>query len=247
MEEKVNNPRLTLGLVVLVAVGAPLAHAQEAHPGVRAVAADVKPAYPPDEDPQLPGTVDVTSRIDGVVVDLKYRSTDNFMKRDVYGGLRRCFLVPEAADKLARAHALLQKRDPDLTFVMWDCARPRRVQRVMWDVVKGTPSQSYVANPNTRTGSIHNYGCAVDMSLYSRSKKAPVDMGTPYDFFGRLAQPRHELNFWKEGKLTGEQLANRLLLREVMLRSGFHLLRNEWWHFNCASNSHVRRTYKIIE
>lgn len=234
----------TAGLVLLLPLGA---LAQEAHPGVREVGADVKPAFPPDEDPQLAGTVDVKTKVADVVIDLKYRSADNFMKRDVYGGLRRCFLVPEAADKLAKARALLKERDPDLTFVMWDCARPRRVQRVMWDVVAGTPSQSYVANPNTRTGSIHNYGCAVDMSLYSKRAAAPVDMGTPYDFFGRKAQPRHELTFWKNGELTSEQLANRLLLREVMLRAGFHLLRNEWWHFNCASNSHVRRTYKIIE
>jgi D-alanyl-D-alanine dipeptidase len=230
------------------AILAPLpAHADEAHPGVRAVAADVQPAYPAEEDPQLPGTVDVGARLPEAVVDLKYRSTDNFMKRDVYGGLRRCFLVEEAADKLVAAHTLLQERAPGLTFVMWDCARPRRVQRVMWDVVKGTPSQSYVANPNTRTGSIHNYGCAIDMSLWDTKTKAPVDMGTGYDHFGKLAEPRHELNFHKSGKLTSEQLANRLLLREVMLRTGWHILRNEWWHFNCNSNSHVRKTYSIIE
>jgi D-alanyl-D-alanine dipeptidase len=235
-----------LSLVLSFSIVAP-ALAEEAHPGVRAVADSVKPAYPADEDPQLEGTVDVSAKIPEAVVDLKYRSTDNFMKKDVYGGLRRCFLVPKAADMLAEAHTLLKERAPHLTFVLWDCARPRSVQKVMWEVVKGTKSQSYVANPHTRTGSIHNYGCAIDMSLWDTKAKAPVDMGTPYDFFGRKAEPRHELNFYKDGKLTSEQLANRLLLREVMLRTGFVILRNEWWHFNCGSNSYVRKTYKIIE
>lgn len=218
-----------------------------AHPGVRAIDASVKPAYPPDEDPTLPGTIDVGARLPEAVVDLKYRSTDNFMKRDVYGGLRRCFLVEKAADMLVDAHRMLKQRAPHLTFVLWDCARPRRVQKIMWDVVKGTPSQGYVANPYSRTGSLHSYGCAVDLSLYDTEKKAPVDMGTPYDYFGRLAEPRHELTFWVEGKLTSEQLANRYLLREVMLRAGFLLIRNEWWHFNCAPTDVVRKTYPVIE
>ncbi len=221
--------------------------AWEAHPGVRAVDASVAPAFPLDEDPTLPGVVDVGARLPAAVVDLKYRGTDNFMKRDVYGGLRRCFLVEKAADMLVEAHALLQRRAPHLTFVLWDCARPRRVQKIMWDAVRGTPSESYIANPNTPTGSIHSYGCAVDMSLYDVEKKAPLDMGTPYDFFGRLAEPRHELDFWSEGKLSNEQLANRYRLREVMLRAGFLIIRNEWWHFNCAPNDVVRKSYPVIE
>lgn len=222
------------------------AHADEAHPGVKPLG-QVEPAYPRDQDVKLEGLVEVKERVPEAVVDLKYASADNFMKADVYGGLRRCFLVPDAADKLARAHAILKERAPKLTFVMWDCARPRRVQKIMWDVVKDTPSRHYVANPYTKTGSIHNYGCAADMSLWDTEKGAPVDMGTPYDFFGKLAEPRHELRFWKEGRLSSEQLANRLLLREVMLRAGFLVIPNEWWHFNCFDNATVRRRFPIIE
>ncbi|MFZ9887771.1 MAG: M15 family metallopeptidase [Myxococcota bacterium] len=224
-----------------------LASAAEGHPGVRPVDASVQPAFAPDEDPHFPGLVDVGAKLPTAVVDLKYRSTDNFMKRNVYGGLRRCFLVEQAALMLERAQRLLEQRAPHLTFVLWDCARPRRVQKIMWEAVKGTPSQHYVANPYTRTGSIHNYGCAVDLGLYDRQQGTVVDMGTPYDYFGRLAEPRHEISFWKEGTLSSEQWSNRLLLREVMLRSGFLMIPNEWWHFNCAPNDVVRRTYSVIE
>lgn len=218
-----------------------------AHPGVRVLDASVEPAFAPEEDPQLPGLVDVGTRLPEAIVDLKYRSTDNFMKRDVYGGLRRLFLVGDAADMLVTAHHLLKQRAPQLTFVLWDGARPRRVQKIMWEAVKGTPSERYIANPYTRTGSIHSYGCAVDMSLYDLEEKAPVDMGTPYDHFGALSEPQHELTMYKDGELTNEQLANRLLLREVMLRAGFLIIPNEWWHFNCAPNDVVRRSYAIIE
>jgi D-alanyl-D-alanine dipeptidase len=232
---------LFLLAVMMIPALASDAQKEKAVPGTPTI-----PVFPEGEDAILPGLVDVQARIPDVVADLKYATTDNFMKKNVYGGLKRCFLVEEAVQKLEKARARLKERAPELTFVLWDCARPKRVQLVMWDMVKGTPSQSYVANPHTRTGSIHNYGCAIDMSLYDTVKKAPVDMGTPYDYFGRLAEPRHELNFWKSGKLSSEQLSNRLLLREVMMRTGFHILRNEWWHFNCFDNSTVRKNYKQI-
>ena len=181
-----------------------------------------------------------------VHVDLKYSTTDNFMKRDVYGDFARCLLVDDAAQMLGKAHALLAQRAPGLTFVMYDCARPRSVQLVMWDVVKGTPQQGYVANPHVPPGSVHNTGCAVDLSLWDTKAQAPVDMGTPYDFFGPAAQPRKEADLFKEGALTNEQLANRLLLREVMVRAGFRILPHEWWHFDCRPGHEARKTYPLI-
>ena len=48
--------------------------------------------------------------------------------------------------------------------------------------------------------------------------------GSPYDFFGARAHPAKEVELWKKGQLTGEQWANRLALREAMLRAGFRPL-----------------------
>lgn len=194
----------------------------------------------------LPGLVDVGAALP-LHVELKYATADNFMKRDVYGGLKRCFLVPDAARKLAAAHKLLAQRAPGVTFVMYDCARPRRVQLVMWDVVAGTKQEGYVANPHKPPGSVHNTGCAVDMSLWDTKMSSPLDMGTPFDFFGKKAEPRHEVELWKAGELSSEQLANRLLLREVMLRAGFRILPHEWWHFDCDAADRARRKYPVIE
>lgn len=204
------------------------------------------PVAGPAAAPLGPGVVDVTARIPDVQVRLGYSSADNFLHRDVYGDLERCFLVEDAARMLAEAHALLQQRAPGVTFVLYDCARPRSVQLLMWEVVAGTKQQGYVANPHKPPGSVHNRGCAVDLSLWDTRQGAPLDMGTPWDFFGPAAEPRREAELWKEGKLSSEQLANRLLLREVMLRAGFGLLAHEWWHFDCARPHVAAKRYPIL-
>ena len=202
-------------------------------------------AFPKGSDAILPGLVDVGATLP-VRVELKYATTDNFMARDVYGGLTRCFLVDDAARMVGTALKVLQQGHPAWTFVMYDCARPRSVQLIMWDVVKGTPQQGYVANPHTPPGSIHNTGCAVDLSVWDTSTRAAVDMGSPYDFFGARAHPAKEVELWKKGHLTGEQWANRLALREAMLRAGFRPLGHEWWHFDCTDGGTARKRYPVI-
>lgn len=234
------HPRLSALLLAMTATTA-LATGPATSPSDVATA----PAFPPGSDAVLPGLVDVGATLP-VRVELKYGTTDNFMGRDVYGGLKRCFLVDDAVRMLGEALVHLQRGHPDWTFVMYDCARPRRVQLIMWDVVKGTKQQGYVANPHTLPGSIHNTGCAVDLSVWDTTTNSAVDMGTPYDFFGRAAHPSKESELWKAGELTSAQWANRLALREAMLRAGFRPLGHEWWHFDCADGKTARQKYPVI-
>lgn len=192
------------------------------------------------------GLVDVSTVIPSLVVDLRYASKNNFTGKVLYPELKICVLQRDAAQQLAKANALLQQRAPGLRLIAYDCLRPRRYQWTMWNVVVGTKQQSYVADPNKAGGSMHNYGCAIDLSLADATGQA-LDMGTPFDFFGHKAQPRHEMRFYRSGELSAEQLANRLLLREVMLRSGFVAISNEWWHFNAFWPKQVRQRYRIVE
>ena len=74
-----------------------------------------------------------------------------------------------------------------------------------------------------------------------------VLVATGYDFFGPKAQPRKEADLFKEKQLSGEQLANRLLLREVMLRAGWKMLPHEWWHFDCMEPSEAKKKLRVIE
>lgn len=239
------HPRLIALLLIVTTTALATEPAPSASGASGTSGPSTEPAFPPGSDAVLPGLVDVGARLP-VRVELKYGTTDNFMQRDVYGGLKRCFLVDDAARMLGDALGHLQRGHPGWTFVMYDCARPRRVQLIMWDVVKGTKQQGYVANPHTPPDSIHNTGCAVDLSVWDTTTNSAVDMGTPYDFFGRAAHPSKESELWKAGELSAAQWANRLALREAMLRAGFRPLGHEWWHFDCADGKTARKKYPVI-
>jgi L,D-peptidoglycan transpeptidase YkuD (ErfK/YbiS/YcfS/YnhG family) len=114
----------------------------------------------------------------------------------------------------------------------------------MWRLVKETEQEAYVADP--KRGSIHNFGAAVDVSIVD-STGLPLDMGTPFDYFGELAQPKYQERFLKEGKLTEEHLQNRKLLRGVMHEAGFQGIPDEWWHYNAFSLEEVKKRYSIVE
>ncbi|WP_428261252.1 M15 family metallopeptidase [Haliangium sp.] len=190
-----------------------------------------------------PGLVDAADVVSELQVDLRYATADNFLGRPIYGELDRCYLQRDAAEMLAKAQAELERTRPEWRLRAWDCARPRWVQRQMWKLVAGTPQQGYVANP--KRGSIHNYGCAIDLTLATRDG-VPVDMGTPFDFFGPRARPDREFAMLQDGTLSPAQVANRLVLRELMLRAGFRMLANEWWHFDCATQRDTRRRYRPV-
>lgn len=182
--------------------------------------------------------------IPGVKVDLKYAGTDNFMAEDLYGSAATALLHPHSHAKLAKAATTLKKSHPKLHLLVYDALRPRRVQRRMWAKVKDTPERKYVADPDK--GSMHNYGMALDLTLCDGKDRA-LDMGTPYDAFTELAQPKFEEKFLKEGKLTKAQLENRLILRKTMEAAGFKQLAHEWWHYDALPDKEVRKMFEIVE
>ncbi len=181
---------------------------------------------------------------DTIALDLRYATPNNFTGRNLYGKFNRAFLHRLAAAKLVRAAALLHATHPGYKLLIFDALRPRSVQYVLWDVVMGTNQQKYVANP--KGGSVHNFGFAVDLSILDESGKE-LDMGTPFDDFTDLAQPRQEENFLKSGKLTKQQVQNRLLLRQAMEEAGFVQLPIEWWHFDALPKDEIRKKFSIVE
>lgn len=207
-------------------------------------------AIPPIEAKMIEGgLVDVQKLDPTIKVDLKYSTTDNFLKKDVYGDLTRAYLQPEMAKRLIKAHALLEKNYPGYRFLIYDAARPNSVQYALWDALDDLkiPQRSktqYVADP--KIGSNHNFGCAIDMTVVD-DKGIPLDMGTKFDFFGPLAYPRLEAEMLKKGKLTAQQIANRKILRSVMTQSGFTQNTSEWWHYDGMTKSAARAQYGMIK
>ena len=195
---------------------------------------------------QAAGLVNVQELDSTILVDLKYSSTDNFVGADVYGDLENAYLQKETTDKLLKAQQLLKAENPDFTLLIYDAARPRSVQQILWDTVQVPLKQKpiYVADP--KIGSIHNYGSAIDLTIAKNTGEA-LDMGTKYDFFGPLAHPAKEKRMLAESQLTQTQLDNRLLLRTIMTEAGFYPITSEWWHFNAFSRKEAKRRYEIIE
>ncbi|MBI5509472.1 MAG: M15 family metallopeptidase [Deltaproteobacteria bacterium] len=178
------------------------------------------------------------------VIDIRYATSDNFMHQKLYP-VARCLLRPEVGAMLGRAQRYLDQHHHGYVLMLKDCYRPHSVQLQMWAVVKGTPQQAYVADPTP--GSVHNFGAAVDLTLADAGGHE-VDMGTPYDFFGPLAEPRHEERLLKEGKLTAAEVAARKMLRDAMVKGGgFKAIPNEWWHFDAWQGKALRAKYEILD
>jgi D-alanyl-D-alanine dipeptidase len=180
----------------------------------------------------------------GVLIDLKYASVDNFMAKNVYGEFNEAFLHRVAAEKLSKAVSYLKSERPEWNFLVLDALRPRSIQRVLWDHVVGTDQQEYVANPDK--GSVHNYGLAVDLTCVDEAGEW-VNMGSGFDFFHRISQPRFEEEFLRSGELKREHWENRLVLRRAMTKAGFLQLPHEWWHFDALPREEIRSAFRLIE
>ncbi len=177
-------------------------------------------------------------------IELKYASQDNFMGTNVYGDFDRAFLHAKAAEKFGIATSILSRLAPGYQFIVFDALRPRSVQRILWSHVEGTPFEIYVAQPDR--GSMHNYGCAIDLSLLDPEGKE-VDMGSGFDSFIELSQPKLEERFLESGQLSQSQLKNRLILRQSMTEAGFIQLQHEWWHFDAFPQPYIRENFVIVE
>lgn len=191
------------------------------------------------------GLVNIEERDSSIKVHLIYNTTNNFTGQPLYKGLKTAWLQPEAIDKLVRAQKLLKELHPDLSIIVYDAARPFRIQRDMWNVAKNTDMRYYVANPN-KGGGLHNYGMAVDVTLVD-SLGHPLPMGTPYDYPGMESHITDEANLLATGKITQEEYNNRQLLRKIMKEAGFQTVTREWWHFNACPLQKAREKYKRIE
>lgn len=193
------------------------------------------------------GLVDVEKIIPGIKVELKYSTTDNFFGKDVYGDHVRCYLQPVVADMLGKAQAALRKDYPNLTLLVYDGVRPLSVQQILWDDLDKPDSIKplYVSDP--KIGGLHNFGVAVDLTIFDIEAGKPLDMGTAYDYFGYPAYPDRELQMLAEGKINRAQVANREILRKVMKGAGFTGIGSEWWHFNAFSRKEAGEKFALIK
>ncbi len=162
--------------------------------------------------------VELKTVIPGIVYDLRYASTNNFMHRRMYpAGTNKTFLRWEAAIALKNIQDELSK--DGLGLKIFDAYRPWSVTAKFWELIK---DERYVANPSRGSG--HNRGIAVDLTIIDIKTGKELDMGTGFDNFSDTAH-----HVFKH--LPMNVLKNRLLLRSTMEKHGFKAYETEWWHY----------------
>jgi zinc D-Ala-D-Ala dipeptidase len=190
--------------------------------------------------------VNITSLDPNIRVTLLYSTTHNFLNKSLYDGLTNCYLPCDVAIKLCNAQYFLNSQYPNYHIIVFDAVRPLHIQKKMWEELDMPVKDKikYLAHPNDI--SLHNYGAAVDVGIIGETDVL-LDMGTPFDFFGELSEPKREKDFLENGKLSQEALSNRLLLRSVMLKAGFTAITSEWWHFNATNKITAASKYTLIQ
>ena len=161
--------------------------------------------------------IDLEKFIPGIVLDIRYATTDNFMKEKIYS-LAKAYARKPVAEALKKAQNDLSKQG--LGVKIYDAYRPYKATVKFYETYHDT---TYVASPYR--GSRHNRGCALDMTIVNLKTKAELKMPTGFDSFSKDAWPSTPISDPLASK-------NRKLIIDAMEKHGFKVNASEWWHFD---------------
>ena len=192
------------------------------------------------------GLVDILSLQPNIKADIKYATTDNFTGKVLYTENVGAYAEPTLAQAVAQAQNTLKSINTDLSLVIFDAARPISVQKEMFELVKGTANERFIANPYGEfAGGFHNYGMAVDVAIIDGDEKM-LDFGTGYDSFEDIAHSGGEAELVKKGLLTINAYKNRQLLYYIMGEHGMLPYAYEWWHFQLQYEESSKSNFKLL-
>jgi len=195
-----------------------------------------------------------------ILMDIRYVTPHNFTGDPVDGyQAPMCILTRPAAEAVSRAQQHFLEQGYSLKI--YDCYRPQRAvndfvawasnpfdQRMKAEFYPRVDKSQLFVDGYIAEKSGHSRGSTVDLTLVAlpAGQEAPfvvgqpladcagpkperfgdnsIDMGTGYDCFDTLA---HTL----DPRIQGEQLKNRLLLKDGLAQQGLENYENEWWHF----------------
>jgi D-alanyl-D-alanine dipeptidase len=161
--------------------------------------------------------VDLEKFIPKLKLCIRYATKNNFTKTAVYTKAKVFARLP-VAKAIYKIQKILESKGYGL--IIFDAYRPYSITLKFWDLIKDT---NFVAAP--WTGSRHNRGCAVDVSIYNLKTGKEIQMPSSFDDFTNKAFPTNN-NFSKA------ILNNRKMLIDIMTANGFTVYPTEWWHFD---------------
>ena len=183
------------------------------------------------------GFVLLSDYVPGVVQEIRYYSTYNFIGDRIDGYEEPCALLTMEAARALKTVAN-EMNVQGYRLKIFDAYRPAGAVRhfVLWGIedldLRMKPyfypelekqelfKQGYIASQSS-----HSRGSAVDLTLLDMQTGKELDMGSPFDLFSEVSHP-------DSTAVTEEQYANRMLLQGAMVRSGFQPIDCEWWHFS---------------
>jgi len=178
-------------------------------------------ATPPVEPGEFrpPDLVELTALDPSIKLDIRYATSRNFLRTPLYNE-PRAFLQRPAAEALVRVQRAIARDGYGL--LVHDAYRPWYVTKVFWEA---TPADKHEFVADPATGSRHNRGCAVDLTLYALRDGRPAEMPSLYDEMSERAYPTYA---------GGTAAARRLrdYLRAHMEAEGFSVYQSEWWHYD---------------
>ena len=174
--------------------------------------------------------------VPGIVQEIRYYSTYNFVGDRIDGYEEPVAILSKAAARALKGVAN-EANAMGYRLKIFDAYRPARAVRhfVFWGIedldLRMKPffypqlekqvlfQRGYIAKESS-----HSRGSTVDLTLLDMGTGKEVDMGSPFDLFDPISHPDCR-------EVTDEQYDNRMLLQNLMVRSGFEPIDCEWWHF----------------
>jgi len=207
--------------------------------------------------------VSLAEAVPDAILEIRYFSTYNFVGKRIDGYLApTALMTQEAADSLRAVSDDVMRLGYRLKI--YDAYRPQQAvdHFVRWaaDVADTTMRRYFYPEVDKSrlfeldyimAKSGHTRGSTVDLTLFDMTTEKEVDMGGTFDWFGEESHPdfcgdpttgTYNPDACSPRKITAEQFANRMILREAMLRHGFRPLSSEWWHFTLR-NEPFPKTY----
>lgn len=171
-----------------------------------------------------------------IIIDLRYSTPDHVFRNLPNGNIplpkfytaNECLVTRSLVEKLIIAQDSLRNikefngntYPEGIGLKIWDGYRPRAVQYLLFEIY---PNPVYIADP--ASGSKHNRGGAVDVTLVDLATGEEFQMPTEFDDFSENAS--HSYN-----NLPQNVKNNRALLLNIMTSvAGLNYYEAEWWHY----------------